>query len=219
MLPQVQLLFMVVFLEMALILLFLFRTPLRKLIIMTLDRVKRGRGPLIVKSVAATVLVIMIYTVYSIRELRSRPTDSANPTDQILLAHQILEAALMGFSLFLGLMIDRLHHYIRELRLLRKTMEAVKKQDRTLDNGKNGEASTLRDEISSLRNKVQQLESESEAKEKEVQSQKANSDALKGQSEKLLLEYDRLLEENQNLRSHLQSVDQSVSHSDNKKNT
>ncbi|MCD9639690.1 b-cell receptor-associated protein [Datura stramonium] len=129
MLAQVQLLFMVVFLEeMALILLFLFRTHLRKLIIMTLDRVKRGSGPL------------------------SRPADSVNPTDQILLAHQILEAALMGFSLFLGLMIDRLHHYIRELRLLRKTMEAVKKQDRALDNSKN-EASTLRDEISSLRNR------------------------------------------------------------------
>lgn len=185
---------------------------------MTLDRVKRGSGPLIVKSVAATVLVIMVYTVYSIKELQSRPTDFVNPTDQILLAHQILQAALMGFSLFLGLMIDRLHHYIRELRLLRKTMEAVKKQDRALDNNKNGEAS-LRDEISSLRNKVKQLESESEAKEKEVQSQRANSDSLKGQSEKLLLEYDRLLEENQSLRSQLQSVDQSVSHSDSKKNT
>lgn len=100
MLPQVQLLFMVVFLEMGLILMFLFRTPLRKLIIMSLDRVKRGSGPLIVKSVAATVLVIMIYTVYSIKELQSRPADSVNPTDQILLAHQILEAALMGMFLF-----------------------------------------------------------------------------------------------------------------------
>ncbi|OIS97061.1 PREDICTED: uncharacterized protein LOC109234386 [Nicotiana attenuata] len=219
MLAQVQLLFMVVFLEMSLILLFLFKTPLRKLIIMTLDRVKRGRGPLIVKSVAATVLVIMIYTVYSIRELQSRPTDAVNPTDQILLAHQILQAALMGFCLFLGLMVDRLHHYIRELRLLRKTMEAVKKQDRASDNGKNGEASNLKDEISSLRNKVMQLESENEAKEKEVNSQKANSDSLKGQSEKLLLKYDRLVEENQNLRSQLQSVDQNVSHSDSKKNT
>lgn len=67
---------------------------------MSLDRVKRGSGPLIVKSVAATVLVIMIYTVYSIKELQSRPADSVNPTDQILLAHQILEAALMGMFLF-----------------------------------------------------------------------------------------------------------------------
>lgn len=100
MLAQVQLLFVVVFSEMGLILLFLFRTPLRKLIIMTLDRIKRGSGPLIVKSVAATVLVIMIYTVYSIKELESRPADSVNPTDQILLAHQILEAALMGMFRF-----------------------------------------------------------------------------------------------------------------------
>ncbi|CBI28815.3 unnamed protein product, partial [Vitis vinifera] len=43
------------------------------------------------------------------------------------MARHLLEASLMGFLLFLALMIDRLHHYIRELRLLRKAMEAEKK--------------------------------------------------------------------------------------------
>lgn len=82
--------------EMATILLLLFKTPLRKFLIMALDRVKRGRAPLIVKSVAATVFVIMMYTVYSIRDIQSRPIDVLNPTDHVLLANHILEASLMG---------------------------------------------------------------------------------------------------------------------------
>lgn len=63
---------------------------------MTLDRVKRGRGPLVVKSVAATVLVMMTYSVYTIQELNSRPVESINPTDQVLLAYQVLDTSLMG---------------------------------------------------------------------------------------------------------------------------
>lgn len=34
-----------------------------------------------------------------------------------------------GFSLFLALMIDRIHYYIKEVRMLRKHLEAVKKMD------------------------------------------------------------------------------------------
>lgn len=64
--------------------------------IFSLDRVKRGRGPLVVKSVAATVFVIMMYNIYSVQEIYSRPLESFNPTDQVLLAHQILQASFMG---------------------------------------------------------------------------------------------------------------------------
>ena len=49
----------------------------------------------------------------------------------------ILSLLNAGFSLFLALMIDRLHHYIRELRILRKTLEAAKKQNRTAEETKN----------------------------------------------------------------------------------
>nr|GMD36934.1 B-cell receptor-associated protein 31-like [Ipomoea batatas]GMD38487.1 B-cell receptor-associated protein 31-like [Ipomoea batatas] len=222
MLAQAQLLFSVAFGEMAVILLLLFKTPLRKLLILSLDRAKRGRGPLVVKSVAATVFVLMIYTVYSVKEIQSRPLESINPTDQVLLAQQILQASLMGFVLFLSLMIDRLHHYIRELRLLRKAMEAAKKHDRGFDNGKNGgaeEVNSLKEEIASLKSKIKKLESECEAKGEEVKAQKDNSESFKGQSEKLLLEYGQLLEENQHLRSQLHALDENLSHSNGKKNT
>ncbi|KAM7498312.1 hypothetical protein LguiA_022726 [Lonicera macranthoides] len=218
---MIQLLFIVMGAEMATILLLLFKTPLRKFLIMALDRVKRGRAPLIVKSVAATVFVIMMYTVYSIREIQSRPIDVLNPTDHVLLANHILEASLMGFSLFLSLMIDRLHHYIRELRLLRKTMEAAKKQSRGFEDGKNGGAEELKaasEEVSRLKKKIKKLEAECETKEKEAKSAEANSVALKNQSEGFLSELDRLQHENQSLRTQLQSIDQSLSHSDGKKN-
>nr|XP_043620575.1 uncharacterized protein LOC122592423 [Erigeron canadensis] len=219
---MIYLFFTVLFIEMMTILLLLFKTPLRKLLIIGLDRAKRGRAPLVFKSVGATVLVIMMYNVYSVTEIQSRPADVINPTDQILLAYHMLDASLMGFSLFLSLMIDRLHHYIRELRILRKTMENAKKQNRAAEETKNkgaDEVKVLNDELTKLREHAKKLESEYETKEKEIKSAEANSVALKNQSEGFLLEYDRLLAENQNLRDQLRSIDESVSHSNGKKNT
>ncbi|XP_011008025.1 PREDICTED: uncharacterized protein LOC105113519 [Populus euphratica] len=219
---MIQLLFTVIFSEMAMILLFVFKTPLRKLLIMSLDRVKRGRGPVMVKTVAGTVFVVLMSSVYSMVKIQKRWIDdggAVNPTDQVLLAKHLLEATLMGSILFLGLMIDRLHHYIRELRVRRKTMEDVKKQNRSFEDGKVEETKALEAEASTLREKLQQLESELEIKTKEVNTSEANAIALSKQSEGFLLEYDRLLEENQNLRSQLQSLDLRFSRSTSKKNT
>ncbi|KAL5755974.1 hypothetical protein ACOSP7_020401 [Xanthoceras sorbifolium] len=58
----------------------LFKTPLRKLMIMGIDRVKRGRG------------------VYSMLKIQKRWIDDGvvNPTDQVLMAKHLLEATLMA---------------------------------------------------------------------------------------------------------------------------
>ncbi|KAL0012308.1 hypothetical protein SO802_007416 [Lithocarpus litseifolius] len=216
-----QLLFTVILSEMALILVLLFKTPLRKLVILGLDRVKRGRGPIMVKTVGATVFVVLLSSVYSLTEIQKRWIDEGalNPTDQVLMAKHLLEATLMGSSLFLALMIDRLHHYIRELRIRRKSMEAVQKQARGSENGKVEEAKALEEETAKLREKLKHLESELETRTKEVNAAEANAVALSKQSEGFLLEYDRLLEENQNLRNQLQSLDRRLSRSGSKKNT
>lgn len=127
-----------------------------------------------------------------------------------------------GFTLFLALMIDRLHHYIRELRLRRKSMEAIKKQNRGFEDGKTGgsaEIKAMEEEMAALGAKLKQLESEIETKTKEAKAAETNAVALRKQSEGFLLEYDRLLEENQNLRNQLQSLDRRLSHSGSKKNT
>ncbi|OAY25899.1 hypothetical protein MANES_16G004400v8 [Manihot esculenta] len=218
---MIQLLFTLIFSEMALIMVLVFKNPLRKFVLMGLDRVKRGHGPIVVKTVAGTVFVVLMSSVYSMTKIQKRLIDegAVNPTDQVLMAGHLLEATLMGSSLFLALMIDRLHHYIRELRMRRKNMEAIKKQNRVLEDGKVEESKTLEKDMTTLQAKLEQLESELEVKTKEANASEANAEALRKQSEGFLLEYDRLLEENQNLRNQLQSLDLRLSHSGSKKNT
>lgn len=100
-----QLLFTVLFSEMALILVLLFKTPLRKLVIMSLDRLKRGRGPVVIKTVAGTVFVLLISSLYSMVKIQKRWIDegSINPTDQVLMVKHLLEATLMGNYCFIEL--------------------------------------------------------------------------------------------------------------------
>ncbi|XP_010689493.1 uncharacterized protein LOC104903194 [Beta vulgaris subsp. vulgaris] len=220
---MIHLLFSVIFMEMAVILLLLFRTPLRKLVILGLDRMKRGRGPIVITTVGGTILVLLVTTISTIVNIQQRDIEpgTINPTDQILFTRSLLDASLMGFILFLGLMMDRLHHYIRELRLLRKTMEAVKKQNRSFDDAKNGSSEELKameEEVATLKSRIKTMESECVAKTDEIKASESKSEALKKQSEGLLLEYDRLLEDNQSLRGQLEEIGQSLANSDGKKN-
>ncbi len=83
---------------MALIMVLVFKTPLRKLVLMSLDRVKRGHGPIVVKTVAGTVFLVLMSSLYSIMKIQKRWIDegAVNPTDQVLMAKNLLEATLMG---------------------------------------------------------------------------------------------------------------------------
>ncbi|KAI3755886.1 hypothetical protein L1987_55695 [Smallanthus sonchifolius] len=108
------LLFVLVIAEINVILVLLFRTPLRKLVMFVLDCLKEGRGP-IMSTVGMTLFAVLMSSVYSIMRIqkRSMETGAVNQTDQVLLANHILDSSLMGFCLFLGLMIDRLHYYVK----------------------------------------------------------------------------------------------------------
>ncbi|KAL2331848.1 hypothetical protein Fmac_019429 [Flemingia macrophylla] len=218
---MLQLLYAFIFGEMFVIVSFLFKTPVRKLAIVTVDRIKRGRGPLLVKSVAATFVVVLASSLYSISKIQRRFLQAPlNPTDQVLVSNHMLQASLLGFVLFLLLIIDRLHHYIRELRLLRKAMEAAKKQSRSFEDGKSvsaAEHKALLEEIAMLKPKIKTLESECGVKASKAMALEAEVEALRKQSEGFLMEYDRLLADNQNLRSQLQVIDHKSSHSLNKK--
>ncbi|CAH2047995.1 unnamed protein product [Thlaspi arvense] len=219
-----QLLFAVVWLEVAVIIAFSFKTPIRKLLIMGLDRSKRGRGPMVVKTVSATVCVVLVSSVYGMMKIQKRRVDdgSNNPTDEVIMAKHLLESTLMGGVLFLGLMIDRLHHYMRELRIRRKSMEAMKKQALGSESGKSGASDEIRkleDESKSLLEKQKELESELETMSKEVRSEESSGAALQKQSEGFLTELNRLLEENQNLRDRLHNLDMKSSGSSVKKTT
>lgn len=95
---MIQLLFALIFGEMGLIIMFVFKTPLRKLVIMGLDRLKRGRGPTVVKTVAGTIFVVMLATAYNAAAIQRRWIEEGEvtPTDQILFSTHLLEASLMG---------------------------------------------------------------------------------------------------------------------------
>lgn len=220
---MIQLLFTVLGLEVVLVVVLLFKTPLRKIAILGLDRLKRGRGPVMVKTVAATLLMVLGSSGYSMFKIHDRSNEMGQltPTDQVLASRHLLETSLMGYILFLAFVIDRLHHYIRELRSLRKSIEVTTKLNRALEEAKNGgNLETQEKEIDGLKEEIKKLKSQLNAKEEEVKSAEAGSVALRKQSEGLLLEYDRLLEDNQHLRSQLQSIDLKLSHSDsNKKDT
>ncbi|KAK1693955.1 hypothetical protein QYE76_010652 [Lolium multiflorum] len=221
---MIQLLFSLLAAEAALVVVLLFRTPARRLALLAVDRSKRGRGPIMARTVAATMLIVLGSSAYSIAKIRRREGEFAQltPTDQVLASRHLLEASLMAYSLFLGLVIDRLHHYIRELRTMKKNMEAVTKQSRVLEEAKLGgteEMQGYQKKIDSLTEEVQLLKQQSVSKTEELKTAERNTLALRKQSEGLLTEYERLISENEELRKKLQTVEVRLSNSDSKKNT
>ena len=76
-----------------------------------------------------------------------------------------------GFILFLSLMIDRLHQYIIELRLRRKTMEAVKKNDVKCAGPE--EIKAREQQVETFKAMIRQLESDLESKVKEASTSEA----------------------------------------------
>lgn len=200
------------------VMLLLFSTPLRRLLLSALNQVKRGRGPIIVKTISGTIFAVLFSSVYnSVMIKRRGKSDEAadlSPTDQVLFAKHLLESSLMGFVLFLTLIIDRLHYYIRELSLRRKTMELdTRKRNSAIEE----DAKAREQQVETFKELIRQLEIELEDKIKEAHASEANVEALRKQSEGLLGEYDRLLAENQELRDRLRAADQMYSHSATKK--
>lgn len=219
---MIQLLFLVVFVEGAVALLLMIKLgPLRKLTMNALDQVKTGKGPAMVKTLACTMSVIMASSITSILKIQNRAAKigTMTPMDQILLKTHLLEASLMGFSLFLALIIDRLHHQLRKLGGFRANMDSLKKQAKSLQEEymrpkeqkvekSSEEVKLLKNEISELKQNLQKLTLESEAKDKEARDAEATAKSSQKQAEDLLLEYDRLLEDNQNLQTQLAIYDQ-----------
>ncbi|KAK9092036.1 hypothetical protein Syun_026947 [Stephania yunnanensis] len=233
------LLFSLILSELLLLLILSFKTPFRKLLILLLDTTKQGQAPLIAKAIAATVYALLMSRLYSFIEIRRRFNDGGafGSTDQVLMGHYLLQATLMGIFLFLGLMIDRLHHYIRELRLLRKSMKILKKtqyssngdawtrevtkeeiEELKTNNGHLNFEINQKEGITALKMKIKQLESECGTKGKEKKTAEASSVALTKQFEGIQLKYNELQEENMKLRKQLKSLDRKWSSSRGKKN-
>ncbi|XP_043705700.1 B-cell receptor-associated protein 31-like [Telopea speciosissima] len=211
---MIQLLFLVLFAEGAVALLLMVKIgPLRELVMRNLDQLKMGKGPATVKTIAGTMSVILASSVTSILKIQNKGSKlgTVTPMDQVLWRTHLLEASLIGYSLFLGFVIDRLHHYLRKLTGLRTAVGASKQEIEKIqkehqhikekEEKASKEIKLLQEEISNLTENLKKLKLECEDKDKKVLSAEAHVAALQKQSEDLLLEYDRLLEDNQHLQS------------------
>lgn len=211
---MIQLLFLVLFAEGAVAFLLMVEIgPLRELAVRGLDQLKTGKGSATVKTLAITLSVILLSSITSILKIQNRgiKMGTVTPMDQVLWRTHLLEASLIGFSLFLALVIDRLHYYLRELITLKEVASSSKEEIEKLEKKhvhfKEMEAKTcselrkLQEEVVCLTEKLQNVKIESEGKEKKTQSAEAHVVSLQKQMEELLLEYDRLLEDNQVLQT------------------
>ncbi|KAM0985928.1 hypothetical protein ACFX13_013384 [Malus domestica] len=81
---MLQLQYIVICGEMRLILILLFKTLLRKLVILALDKMQRGRGLSMVKTVAETVFIVLLANVYNLVDIKNRTNEFGvlNPTDE-----------------------------------------------------------------------------------------------------------------------------------------
>lgn len=187
--------------------------PLRDLVMKSLDQVKMGKGPATVKTIAGTMSVILLSSLMNIVKIQNKGAKlgTMSPMDQVLWRTHLLEASLMGFTLFLGFLIDRMHHYLRKLNNIRSKVGASKDELEMLEKEKqklkekeekaSKEIAALQSEISRLTEEVKRLKAESQEKDKKVETAEAHVVALQKQAADLLLEYDRLLEDNQNLQT------------------
>ncbi|XP_062111013.1 uncharacterized protein LOC133822629 [Humulus lupulus] len=209
---MMQLLFLVLFSEGVVAFLLLVKIgPLRELVIKSLDQLKMKRGTVL--TIAGTMFAIFMSSFFSIVKIQNRGAKlgSMSPMDQVLWRTHLLEASLMGFTLFLGFIIDRMHHYLQKLIGLRRNVGASKEELEKLQKEKtqlkeeeekhSKEVKLLKEEISALTKSLKKLKAESDEKDKRVETAEAHVAALQKQAADLLLEYDRLLEDNQNLQN------------------
>ncbi|OAY32820.1 uncharacterized protein LOC110629130 [Manihot esculenta] len=211
---MIQLLYLVLFAEGVVAFLLLVKVgPLRELTIKSLDQLRMGRGPVMIVTVACTMFAILISSVMSIFKIQNKGAKlgTMSPMDQVLWRTHLLEASLMGFTLFLGFIIDRMHHYLINLIGLRNSIGSSKEEVERLQKEKMElnekeetaykEIKVLKEQIAALSENLKKLKLENEEKDKQIETAEAHVVSLQKQSADLLLEYDRLLEDNQNLQA------------------
>ncbi|CAH9139305.1 unnamed protein product [Cuscuta epithymum] len=108
-------------LEAAVIIALLFKTPLRPPLVTALGLLKRGRGPLIAKTVFGTLFMMLLGIFYDISTLKT--------TNHILRAYYLLEASFLGFSLFLAMVVERIHYYLPRMDTAEEKLDYFSKKN------------------------------------------------------------------------------------------
>ncbi|OIT03436.1 PREDICTED: uncharacterized protein LOC109225523 [Nicotiana attenuata] len=182
-------------------------------IIVALSHIHKGKGPLVVRRMRILMFCVLLYWVYSTSVIfysRWIFHGPINWRDDVALYLLILQASLLGFSLFAWMVLDKLHPVIMEHHSVRKIIKAeeILLQERKLL--MEDHRSVLQGKIAELRAKMKKLETDCKMKATRAQAAGAIVLKLKNQFEELHLKYDRLLEYNQTLRNQLQSISHEV---------
>ncbi|KAL1826164.1 hypothetical protein ACET3Z_012942 [Daucus carota] len=210
---MIQLLYLILFAEGFVALLLMVEiSPLRELVMNGLDQVKMRRGTVL--TIAGTMLVILFSNSISIVKIQNKgaKVGTMTPMDQVLWRTHLLEASLLGFVLFLGFLIERMHYHLRKFIDLRTTVQdsrqnvekLEKEQLQLKENEQKAKEATklMQREVSEAMRKLDKVKLESKEKDTRVETAEGHVAALQKQMADLLLEYDRLLEDNQNLQAH-----------------
>lgn len=216
--------------------------PLEKLACAILDLSKSTRGSAVTKTLAGTLFIFLASSAstymttksHMMREHREA-RGHIDHSETFVLRTAELESALSGFIMLLGLMVNRVHYYLRGKRGLTVQLEVLKKQSKNAEteylrlkeeknqsSGKDAseaEIKSLKEVIADLREKVERLQKDVQTKDKETKAAEANAQAIRKQSEGMALEYERLLEDNDNLRTQVSTFDRQHSRSASKKDT
>lgn len=104
---MIQLLYALLMAESALAVTLSFASPIRKVVVKGLDMLKQGKGPVITKTVCATMVVVFGSTLYTLTNIQNRVKETGilNPTDELLMLQRLLEVSLMGKYMFLNFLI------------------------------------------------------------------------------------------------------------------
>jgi B-cell receptor-associated protein 31 len=193
-----------------------------------LGLLKSKTGSTLAKAVSAAFVVLFASNISNVFRVQKRIAKmGASQADKSIIRSQLLEIALIGYCLLLGLMMTSLDSFLKHMGALTRNIDVLKKQAKGAQeeylrlqseqqNSKKSrdeelaaamEIKSLKDVVSDLRNKLERLQLDANSKEKEVKVLKVSMRALEKQLEGFLLEYNRLMDDNESLRNQLAVFD------------
>ncbi|XP_060213184.1 uncharacterized protein LOC132640572 [Lycium barbarum] len=189
-----------------------FHTLFQEPIILALSRLNKKNGPLIIciRILMFTCLVLWIYNIISIIYSCRIFHVPINWSDGVALNFLILQASLMGFSLFAWMVLDILHPVIMENISVGKIIktEEIMLQERRLH--MEDHRRILQDEVADLTAKMKKMKMDFQMEANRAQTAGAIVSELKNQFDEFRRKYDRLFDYNQTLRNQLQSISHEV---------
>ncbi|XP_055810853.1 uncharacterized protein LOC129880706 [Solanum dulcamara] len=186
-----------------------FHTQFQEPILLALSR---GNNTLIlwIRILMFAIFVFWAYTGISIFCSGRIFYGPINWTDGVALNLLILQASLMGFSLFAWMVLDKVHPVIMETISVRKNIKAERKMLKERKLHMEDHRRVLQGKVAELTAKMKKLKMDCQMKVNKARAEGAIVLELKSNFEEFRLKYDRLFDYNQTLQNQLQSISHEV---------